>query len=112
MSSFNPVQQLKATEPASKNKPIDLLSRLRGFKFLTTLVVEFEKIENDDETKYSAFYSNLKPEIIINESDIDNIFESIYITIISNKLKLLGKSSDWVIDSVIDQTSNISKYKP
>ena len=26
--------------------------------------------------------------------------------------KLLGKGSSWIIDSVVDYTANISKYKP
>ena len=38
---------------------------------MTTLVLEFKNIENDDETKYISFYSNSKTERIINESNID-----------------------------------------
>ena len=83
---------------------------MRGFKFVTTLVLEFKKIESDDKAKYSTFYMNPKAEI--NESDIDDLFESIYIMIISNIQKFLGKSLGWIIDSVVDQTINISKYKP
>ena len=84
LNFFNPELQLKDTESAIKNKLIDLLSELRGFKFLTTLVLELKKIESDDETKYSIFYSNSKAETIINESNIDGAFESTCVTIISN----------------------------
>ena len=35
-------------------------------------------------------YSNSKAETITNESDIDDVFKSIYITIISNTQKSLG----------------------
>ena len=100
--------QLKDTESAIKNILIDSLSELRGFTFVTTLVLEFMKIEGDDETTYSTFYSNLKAETFNNESDID-VFESIYITIISNIQNSLGKGSGWMIDSVIDHTVNISR---
>ena len=48
------------------------------------LVLEFQKLENDDETKYSTFYSFSKAEAIINKSDIEDVLKSIYITIISN----------------------------
>ena len=109
---FNPELQLKDTESAIKNKLIDLLPVLRGFKFVTTFILEFKKIESDDETKYSAFYSNTKAEIIIKESDTDDVFESIYITIISNIQKSLRKGSGWITDSVIDHNINISKYNP
>ena len=37
---------------------------------------------------------------MINESDIDNVFKSIY----------TAKGSDWIIDSVMDHTISISKY--
>ena len=53
---------------------------------------------------YSTFYSNSKAETIINESAIDNVFKSIYSTVISNM-----QGSGWIIDSVIDHNINISK---
>ena len=51
---------------------------------MTALVLVFKKIESDDKTKYGTFYSNSKAEIIINENDIDDVFKSIYTTIISS----------------------------
>ena len=62
------------------------MSKLRDFKFLATLVLEilFKKKKNVVKTKYSIFYQNLKAETIINESDIDDVFGSICIVIISN----------------------------
>lgn len=32
----------------------DLLSEVRAFTFVTNLVLEFKKIENDDETKFTT----------------------------------------------------------
>ena len=81
---------------------------MKGFKFVTTLVLEFNKIENDDKTKYWTFYSNSKAETIINENDINDALESICSTILSNIQKSLGKGSSWIIDLVIDQNINIS----
>ena len=77
---------------------------------MTTLVIEFKKIESDDSMKYSTFYSNSKAETIVKEIDIDNIFRSIYATIISNIQKPCGKVSGWIIDSVLDHNINISKF--
>ena len=42
-NSFNPELQLKDTESAIKSKGIDLLTQLKSFKFLTTLVLVFKK---------------------------------------------------------------------
>ena len=70
----------------------------------------FEKIESDDKTKYDTFHSHVKAETIINESDIDNVFKSIYTTITPNISKSLGKVSGWIIDSAIEHNINISNY--
>ena len=83
------------------------MSQLRGFKFATTLVLVLKKIESEDKTKYDNFYSSSKAEIIINESDIENVFKLIYTTIIANIQKSLGKGSGWIIDSVIDHSISI-----
>ena len=72
----------------------------------------FNKIESEDKTKYGKFYSSSKAEITMNESDIYDVFQSIYTTIITSIQKSLGKGSGWIIDSVIDHTISISKYNP
>ena len=79
---------------------------------MTTLVLVFKKIESEDKTKYDTFYSTSEAEIIINEGDIDDVFQSIYTTNIPNIEKSLGKSSGRIIDSGIDDTISISKYNP
>ena len=61
---------------------------------------------------YDNFYSSSKAKLIINKRGIDDVFKSIYTTIITNIQKSLGKGSSWIIDSVIDCTINISKYDP
>ena len=75
---------------------------------MTTLVLVFKKIESEDKRKYDTFYLNSKAEIVINESNINDVFKSIYTTVISNVQKSLGKGSGWIIDSV----TSISKYNP
>ena len=55
---------------------------MRGFKFVTTLVLEFRETERDDRTKFITFHSSSNTEMIIIQSGIDNVFESIYSTII------------------------------
>ena len=89
----NPELQVIDAESAIKNKLRNGLYELRVFKLVTTLVLEFSRIENDDETKYSTFYSNSKAETTVNESNtaIADIFESIYITAISNIRKFVAK---------------------
>ena len=70
--------------------------QLKGFKFVTTLLLVFKKIESDDKTKYDTFCSDSKTETVINEIDINDVFESIY-AIISNMQKSLAKT--FMLDS-------------
>ena len=76
---------------------------------MTTLVVAFKKIESEDKTRHDNFYSSSKAERVINESDIVDVFQSIYAAIITNIQKSSEKVSGWIIDSFIDHTISISK---
>ena len=56
-----------------------------------------------------------KQKKIINATDIDDVFESIYTTLISNIQKYLGKAAknparSWVIDLVVSHTINILRF--
>ena len=109
LNSFNPELQFIDIDSAIESKLIELLTQLKGFKFVTTLVLVFKKIESEDKTKYDTFYSNSKAGVFTNESNIDDTFQSIYTTIISNIQKSLGKEEEWTIDSMIDHTISIPK---
>ena len=75
LTCLNPELQLKDTESAIKGKLIELLLQLKGFKFVTTLVLLSKKIESEDKTKYDNSYASSKSERIINESDTDDVFQ-------------------------------------
>ena len=53
-NSFNPEPQLKDTESAIESKLTELLSELRGFKFVTTLVLVKVKIKQSMTLFYQA----------------------------------------------------------
>ena len=65
LNFFNPKLQLKDTKSTIKSKLINLLTQLRGFKFVTTLILVFKKTESEDKTKYDTSYSNSKAKMII-----------------------------------------------
>ena len=50
-----------------------------------------------------------KAETVISHSDINDVLESIYTTIISSIQICFGEVSGWIIDSVVDHNINISK---
>ena len=57
--------------------------------------------------KLKFFYSSSKAQIIIIESDIDDVLQSIYNKTITDIQKSSGKSSGWIIDSVINRAISI-----
>ena len=79
---------------------------------MTTIVLAFKKIGSEDKTNVDNFCSSSKAEAIINESEINDVLQSFYTTIISNIQKSLGKGPGWIIDSAIDHTISIWKYNP
>ena len=91
--------KLKDTESAIRDKLIDLLLELQGFQFLTTLIIEFRKIESVDTAQYTTFYLSSNAETSIKESDIDDVFESIYTTI------------TWIIQKYCTLVAVISNYE-
>ena len=70
MNYVNLEVQPKETESAIKNRLKDFLTDLKRFKFVTTLGSIKENISNS--------YFSSKTEIIIKDSDIDDVFESLY----------------------------------
>ena len=67
LNSFNLELQVKDTQSVIKSKLTALLTEVRRFKFLTSIVLVFKKIKSEDKTKYETFYSHSKAEIIIND---------------------------------------------
>ena len=76
---------------------------------MATLVLVFNKTVNEDKTSMAIFF---QVELIFNNSDIHDVFESVYSTIISKIQRSLGKHLRWINDSVIDYTFSISKNNP
>ena len=83
-----------------RNEVKDLLTELKEFKFEETLALEFKKVESDDKTKYNTFYLSSKVEKMINESDIDDVFESIYMITISKYTKIKNQKYKNLLEKV------------
>ena len=69
-----------------------------AFKIVESLHCIRKEIETDDKTKYGTSCSNSKAETIINESGIDDVFETMYTTVISNIQNVLEKASGCIVD--------------
>ena len=65
MNFVYPKQQLKDVASSIENKLVDSLSELSGFKLVTSLVLEFKKINNDDKAISNTFYLKSKGKMVI-----------------------------------------------
>ena len=59
-NSLNPELQVKGTESAFNKNLIELLTQIKSFKFVTTLVLVLKKVKRDDKTKHDSFYTHTK----------------------------------------------------
>ena len=55
LNYLNPELQLKDIESSIKSNVIQLLTQLKGFKLVATLVLVFKKIESEVKTKMTIF---------------------------------------------------------
>ena len=82
------------------------------FQILLPVIYNLKIMNLKLKIKSDNLCSSSKAEVIINESDIDDVFESIYTTIKTNIQKYLGKGSSRIIASVIHRTLSILMYNP
>ena len=67
LNTFNSEVQPKDTESAIKTKLVELLAQVKGFKFVTTLVLLFKPIESKGKKKKWQFLFKLKSRINKNQ---------------------------------------------
>ena len=65
---------------------------------MITLVLEFKKIESDDETKYSTFYSSSKAETIIIKVILIMHLNQYIVQLYQTCKNILQKDLGWIID--------------
>ena len=75
MNSFYSELQIKDIEFATRNNLVDLLTELKRFKFVTSLVLGLKKNKKMMMRQSIKRFIRTLTETIINESDIDDVFE-------------------------------------
>ena len=84
---------------------------MKGFKFIETLTVTFEK-PFGDLTIHKTAYFNSQPQIIINDERITKSLEMTAQEMLNKTAQWISESSGWSIQSVDNHYLNIVKYKP
>ena len=107
----DPLVQLEASKSSIKDLFKDLLNKMKGFKYQTTVAVLLSKEKENGEIEYSSDYFNSMTKTVINsEFSLDKSFQEILYRI--DNWMSSNKRSGWVVESINGKYFNISMYIP
>ena len=89
----------------------NVLSSMKGFKFVETLQVTFTKFSSDEIVTKTAYF-NSKAQTTINHTEILGALQMSKQTILNKIAQWISEGSGWTIQSVDNHYLNIVKYKP
>ena len=115
--NLNPLNHFTKTRPQTESHLEDLLKTMKGFKFIETLEVTFEKDTIDSKTgkrvsiyetaffngkaKISTKVDDIEPELNMSRQEILNVID-----------KWVSEGSGWVIDRIDSDYLNVTLHKP
>ena len=115
--NLNPLNHFTKTKALVESHLENLLKDMKGFKFIETLEVMFEKDTIDSKTGkhvsiYKTAFFNGKAKTITKPNDIEPEL-SMYRQEILNVIdKWVSEGSGWVIDRIDSHYINVTTYKP
>ena len=115
--SSNPLNHFTKTKALVKSHLEDLLKDMKGFKFIETLEVTFEKDNIDSKTGkrvsiYKTAFFNGKAKTITKPNDIEPELSMSGQEIMNAIDEWVSEGSGWVIDSINNHYINVTTYKP
>ena len=115
--NLNPLNHFTKTRPQTESHLEDLLKTMKGFKFIETLEVTFEKDTIDSKTGklvsiYKTAFFNDKAKTIIKVDDIEPELNMSRQEILNMIDKWVSEGSRWVIDRIDSHHINVILYKP
>ena len=115
--NLNPLNHFTKTRPLTESHLEDLLKTMKGFKFIETLEVTFEKDTIDSKTGkhisiYKTAFFNGKAKTITKVDDIEPELNMSRQEILNVIDKWVSEGSGWVIDRTDSHYLNVTLYKP
>ena len=114
--NLNPLNHFTKTRPQTESHLEDLLKTMKGFKFIETLEVTFEKDTIDSKTGkrvsiYKTAFFNGKAKTITKVDDIEPELNMSRQEILNVIDKWVSEGSGWVIDRIGSHYINVTLYK-
>ena len=115
--NLNPLNHFTKTKALVKSHLEDLLKDKKGFKFIETLEVTFEKDTINSKTGkcvsiYKTAFFNGKAKIVTKVDDIKPELNMYRQEILNTIDKWVSEGSGWVINSINNHYINVTTYKP
>ena len=115
--NLNPLNHFTKTRPQTESHLEDLLKTMKGFKFIETLEVTFEKDTINSKTGkresiYKTAFFNGKAKTITKVHDIEPELNMSRQEILNTIDKWVSEGSGWVIDRIDSHYLNVTLYKP
>ena len=107
----DPLHQLTENEKVIEHYLNKELGELKGFKYIETLKITFEKQQGDGTTTKTAYF-NSKTKTLINENEINEVLQTSRQEIMKAISQWISEGSGWTILSVDGHYINLTKYKP
>ena len=117
LDNLNPLNHFTKTIPQTELHLEDLLKTMKGFKFIETLEVTFQKDTIDSKTGkhvsiYKTAFFNGKAKTITKPNDIEPELNMSRQKILNTIDKWVSEGSGWVIDRIDSHYKNVTTYKP
>ena len=115
--NLNPFNHFTKTRPLTESHLEDLLKTMKGFKFIETLEVTFEKDAIEKKTGkrisiYKTAYFNGKAKIVTKVDDIELELNMSRQEILNTIDKWVSEGLGWVTDRIDNHYTNVTLYKP
>ena len=103
------LQQLQNIRLATSRVFEQILNEIKGFKFVETIKVDFEKLKGGELIDKTAYF-NSRAHIIMNKNDILPSLEKSQEKLVNDIGEWLAQGSGWTIDSILGH--DVVNYKP
>ena len=107
----DPLHQLTETKKVIEHYLNKELGELKGFKYIETLKITFEK-QLGNKTTIKTAYFNSKTKTLINENEINEVLQTSRQELMKAIGQWISEGSGWTIKSVDAHYINLTKYKP
>ena len=117
LDNLNPLNHFTKTRPQTESHLEDLLKTMKGFKFIKTLEVTFEKDTINSKTGkrvsiHKTAFFNGKAKIVTKVDDLESELNMSGQEILNTIDKWVSEGSEWVIDRIDNHYINVTLYEP